>query len=65
MFAVERTANIKDNLYRRNAVKMPRNTITRRVWGFNFQASQQKVKKRLLCDLCVLSEAGGESMSIK
>jgi len=63
MFAVERTANIKGNPHMRYAVQRPRKTIARRACGFNFLASQQKVKKKFLCDLCDSSEAGGDSMS--
>jgi hypothetical protein len=42
---------------------MARDVIARRACDFNFLASQQKVKKNFLCDLCVFSEAGGESMA--
>ena len=70
MFAVERTANIKGNppkrgkSYRRDALKIERQTIARRAYVFNFLTSQQKVKrKQSLCVLGVSSEAGGEYIS--
>jgi hypothetical protein len=61
MFAVERTANIKGNLHMHKAAKMLGKTIARRACGFNFPASQQKVKKKFLSDLCVLSDLSRRS----
>ena len=70
MLAVERTASIKDsphtpNTVRSNAKLLPEGPEVLTFWrpclGIALAtAGQQKVKKRFLCDLCDLSEAGGE-----